>query len=114
MPCSGGERALRQRPPQLDPRKKGEHACSIYVHAVRQLKRDSDSVERGWKDGPHAVPPTVSPSILSVGCPTPTGTLWPSFPQVPTPVSSARSLPIIETRVSASGPLPISVAPFTG
>src|SRR2546430_10249165 len=80
----------------------------------RQLKRDSDSVERGWKGGCHAVPPTVSPSILSVGCPTPTGTLCPSFPQVPTPVSSARSLPIIETRVSASGPLPISVAPFTG
>jgi hypothetical protein len=26
----------------------------------------------------------------------------------------AMSLPIIETRVSASGPLPISVAPFTG
>src|SRR5439155_23652488 len=61
-----------------------------------------------------AVPPTVSPSILSVGCPTPTGTLCPSLPQVPTPVSSARSLPIMETRVSTSGPLPIRVAPFTG
>jgi ribosome-associated protein len=61
-----------------------------------------------------AVPPTVRPSILSVGWPTPTGTLWPSLPQVPTPGSSAMSLPIIDTRVSASGPLPISVAPFTG
>ena len=60
------------------------------------------------------VPPTVSPSMRSVGCPTPTGTLCPSLPQVPTPVSSAMSLPIMPTRVSTSGPLPISVAPFTG
>src|SRR5215813_8587468 len=59
------------------------------------------------------VPPTVRPSILRVGCPTPTGTLWPSLPQVPTPGSSAMSLPIMATRVNASGPLPISVAPFT-
>ena len=34
------------------------------------------------------VPPTVMPSILIVGWPTPTGTLWPSLPQVPTPLSS--------------------------
>ena len=61
-----------------------------------------------------AVPPTVSPSMRSVGWPTPTGTLWPSLPQMPTPVSSSMSLPIIVTRVSASGPLPISVAPLTG
>src|SRR5207302_5123651 len=61
-----------------------------------------------------AVPPTVSPSILSVGCPTPTGTLCPSLPQVPTPSSSFRSLPTIETRVSTSGPLPIRVAPLRG
>ena len=61
-----------------------------------------------------AVPPTVSPSMRRVGWPTPTGTLWPSLPQVPTPGSSLRSLPIIETRVIASGPLPISVAPLIG
>ena len=42
-----------------------------------------------------AVPPTVSRSIRSVGWPTPTGTLCPSLPQVPTPVSSCMSLPII-------------------
>ncbi len=60
------------------------------------------------------VPPTVNPSILSVGCPTPTGTLCPSLPQVPTPESSSRSLPTMLTRVSTSGPFPISVAPFTG
>ena len=52
--------------------------------------------------------------MRSVGWPTPTGTLWPSLPQVPTPESSAMSLPIIETRIMASGPLPISVAPLTG
>src|SRR5205809_4089854 len=80
----------------------------------RQLKRDSDSVERGWKDGCHAVPPTVSPSILSVGCPTPTGTLWPSFPQVPTPVSSARSLAMIETRVSTYGSVALGVGALAG
>jgi hypothetical protein len=49
-----------------------------------------------------------------VGWPTPTGTLWPSLPQVPTPGSSAMSLPIIDTLVIVSGPLPIRVAPFTG
>ncbi len=63
---------------------------------------------------PQAVPPTVSASMRSVGWPTPTGTLWPSLPQVPTPSSSFRSLPTIETRVSTSGPLPISVAPLSG
>jgi len=31
------------------------------------------------------LPPTVTPSIRSVGWPTPTGTPWPSLPQVPTP-----------------------------
>src|SRR5206468_11576437 len=61
-----------------------------------------------------AVPPTVRPSIFTVGWPTPTGTLCPSLPQVPMPESRARALPIMLTRVRASGPLPISVAPFTG
>ncbi|MND89698.1 hypothetical protein D3C80_817640 [compost metagenome] len=60
------------------------------------------------------VPPTVIASIFRVGWPTPTGTDWPSLPQVPTPLSSARSLPTIDTRLIASGPLPIRVAPLTG
>src|SRR4029077_6883899 len=65
--------------------------------------------------GPHTwVPPTVMPSTRMVGSPTPTGTDWPSLPQVPTPSSSLRSWPTRLTRVSASGPLPIRVAPFTG
>src|SRR6185312_16331450 len=59
-----------------------------------------------------AVPPTVNPSMRKVGWPTPTGTLWPFFPQTPMPVSSFMSLPIIFTRCIASGPLPISVAPL--
>ncbi|CFO79678.1 Uncharacterised protein [Bordetella pertussis] len=46
--------------------------------------------------------------------PTPTGTLWPSLPQVPTPESRRMSLPIRLTRFMASGPLPIRVAPLTG
>src|SRR4030095_8798994 len=60
------------------------------------------------------VPPTVRPSILMVGSPTPTGTDWPSLPHVPIPSSSFKSEPTIETRVRTSGPLPISVAPLTG
>ena len=56
------------------------------------------------------VPPTVIRSSLIVGMPTPTGTLWPSLPQVPMPSSSLRSLPTMETYFSASGPLPIRVA----
>src|SRR5262245_40789810 len=60
------------------------------------------------------VPPTVRPSILMVGSPTPTGTDWPSLPHVPTPSSSFRSEPTIDTRVRTSGPLPINVAPLTG
>src|SRR5690606_1144098 len=61
-----------------------------------------------------SVPPTVRPSMRSVGRPTPTGTDWPSSPHVPIPESRRRSLPIRETRVSTSGPLPISMAPRTG
>src|SRR3972149_1947070 len=62
----------------------------------------------------YTVPPTVIPSILIVGIPTPTGTDWPSLPHVPMPVSSSRSFPTIETFFSTSGPLPLSVAPLTG
>src|SRR5262247_3613018 len=74
--------------------------------------REQAGAERGvahtW------VPPTVMPSMRIVGSPTPTGTDCPSLPHVPTPSSSCRSWPTRETRVSASGPLPMSVAPFTG
>ena len=62
----------------------------------------------------HRVPPTVMRSILMVGMPTPTGTLWPSLPQTPMPSSSLRSLPTMLTCFRASGPLPIRVAPRTG
>src|SRR5437763_11175005 len=61
-----------------------------------------------------AVPPTVIRSILIVGIPTPTGTLWPSLPQTPMPSSSFRSLPTMLTYFNASGPLPIRVALRTG
>src|SRR5207245_9002466 len=60
------------------------------------------------------VPPTVIPSMRMVGRPTPTGTDWPSLPHVPIPACSFRSWPTRVTRVSASGPLPMSVAPLTG
>ena len=61
-----------------------------------------------------AVPPTVSASMRKVGWPTPTGTPWPSLPQVPMPGSSDMSLPTMPTLVSASEPAPIRVAPLTG
>ena len=54
------------------------------------------------------------PSMRSVGWPTPTGTLWPSLPQVPTPESSRMSLPIMVIFFNDSGPLPTMVAPLTG
>src|SRR5262249_36784889 len=60
-----------------------------------------------------AVPPTVRPSMRTVGWPTPTRTPRPALPQGPTPASGARSLRIIVILVSAWGPLPISVAPLT-
>src|SRR5581483_7621419 len=60
------------------------------------------------------VPPTVRPSMRTVGRPTPTGTDCPSLPQVPMTSSSWRSAPTREMRVSTSGPLPMSVAPRTG
>src|SRR5438132_212432 len=60
------------------------------------------------------VPPTVRPSMRTVGRPTPTGTDCPSLPQVPMPSSSRRSAPTRVMRVSTSGPLPMSVAPRTG
>ena len=41
--------------------------------------------------------------MRSVGWPTPTGTDCPSLPQVPTPLSSFRSLPTMLTRVSMVG-----------
>jgi len=49
-----------------------------------RLLDDAAGLARGGRAHP-CVPPTVRPSIRSVGRPTPTGTLWPSFPQVPTP-----------------------------
>ena len=45
----------------------------------------------------YAVPPTVRFSILMVGCPTLTGTVCPSLPQLPLPGSRARLSPIIDT-----------------
>ena len=72
-------------------------------------------LQKMFLDPPHyVVPPTVMRLMRSVGCPVPTGTDWPSLPQVPTPGSSFMSLPTMRTRVSTSGPLPISVAPLTG
>src|SRR5579884_1197004 len=61
-----------------------------------------------------AVPPTVILSMRNEGWPTPTGTPCPFLPQVPIPGSSAKSLPIMVMRLRSVGPLPISIAPFTG
>ncbi len=88
--------------------------CRYYAGS-RHLDGILQTTRQLWTEaGSWFVPPTVIESIRSVGWPTPTGTLWPSLPQVPTPSSSFRSLPTIDTRVSTSGPLPISVAPLMG
>ena len=87
--------------------------------ARRKARKPSERSERpapeGKKKSPSArrlregkksqasVPPTVMGSTRSVGRPTPTGTPWPALPQVPMPVSSAKSLPMAATRVSTSG-----------
>jgi hypothetical protein len=61
-----------------------------------------------------AEPPTVSPPIISVGWPTPTGTHWPFLPQLPMPGSSAMSLPIARIWLQRGGPVADQRAPFTG
>src|SRR5207302_1439953 len=60
------------------------------------------------------VPPTVMAAILTVGVPTPTGTDWPSLPQVHMPSDSWKSLPTAVTCVSTSGPLPIRLTSLSG
>ena len=57
---------------------------------------------------------TLPAAAKRAGISTPTGTPWPFLPQVPTPLSSAMSSPTAVIRCSASGPLPINIAPFTG
>src|SRR5213080_3886613 len=94
--------------------------CDASCAAPMRRTAHESSPPRCWRRSgasdaaAQAVPPTVSPSILIVGCPSPTGTLCPSLPQVPTPSSSFRSLPTMDTRVSTSGPFPIKVAPLMG
>ena len=55
----------------------GDHAG-----AKRARRCRGDQVARARAQ---PVPPTVRPSMRSVGWPTPTGTLWPSLPHMPTP-----------------------------
>src|SRR6266699_6861468 len=86
--------------------------CATHVNGTVLIKKGPPCLRTAIDYA--AVPPTVRASMRKVGWPTPTGTLWPFLPQVPMPVSSFISLPIIETRVIASGPLPIKVAPLMG
>ena len=79
----------------------------------RGTPRGGGSRRRREPGQDQAVPPTVRLSTFRVGWPTPTGTLWPSLPQTPTPLSRRRSLPTIEICCIVSIPEPIRVAPFT-
>src|SRR5690606_25416319 len=85
-------------------------AEGVYARFGRDTRagQDHDQRHQAW------VPPTVMRSMRRCGWPTPTGTHWPALPQLPMPVSSLESLPIMETRCIASGPLPIRVAPLIG
>ena len=61
---------------------------------VDELRSESGSEVLMWierLDHERLVPPTTMRSSLMVGMPTPTGTLWPSLPQVPMPSSRRRS-----------------------
>src|SRR5262249_21370935 len=85
---------------------------ALLPRALHQLPREL--LRRRPAHPATRVPPTVMPSMRSVGSPTPTGTDWPSFPHVPIPGSGMGSHPTMETFLSASGPTPISMAFFTG
>ena len=62
-----------------------------------------------------AVPPTVMPSISSVGVPTPTGTDWPSLPQVHDAVDELEVVADASSPCAGtSGPLPIRFTPLSG
>ena len=86
------------------PATRAEHLAALEAvvgHRVRMLPRAA------------AMVPVMA--FISRCCwPTPTGTLCPALPHMPMPVSRAESLPTIEIRCMASGPLPISIAPVTG
>ena len=70
---------------------------------------------RCWRDGviPDIEEAVESPQRLSGDVDVAQGVLA-LIPQVPTPVSSLRSLPIMLTRLRSVGPLPISIAPLSG
>ena len=57
--------------------------------------------------------PMIS-AIFIVGVPMPTGTDWPSLPQVHVPSDSAKSCPSIVTLRRTSGPLPMRLTPLSG
>src|SRR6266545_2835619 len=58
------------------------------------------------------VPPTVMRAIRMVGAPLPTGTPWPSLPQMPSLTS--KSLPRASIAAITLGPSPTRLAPRTG
>src|SRR5262249_22620056 len=59
-------------------------------------------------------PPAVMAAIFAVGVRTPTGTDWPSLPQVHMPSDRAKSLRTAVTLVRTSGPLPIRLTSLSG
>src|SRR5581483_10562885 len=87
---------------------------SVRAALPRQLDHVLGNVQQVVGHDYCFVPPTVMLETSTVGMPTPTGTLWPSLPQVQRPSDSFRSVPTIVTFESVSGPLPISVTLRTG
>ena len=68
----------------------------------------------GGDAGQAAVPPMVRPlATRSVGTPSPTGTPWPSLPQVPG-APMAKSLPTASIEASTAGPLPMRLPSRNG
>ena len=78
----------RQSSSATEPRRKWLSSPKVWMLGS-SVVRSIDSRDGVLMPPPaYAVPPTVKPSMRRVGWPTPTGTLWPSLPQVPTPLSS--------------------------
>ena len=97
-------------------------ACSAETVVYQELLNKADErLYKAKENGRNqangyllAVPPTVNPFIFKVGCPTPTGTPCPFFPQVPIPGSIFKSFPTNSTFFKTSKPDPINVAPLIG
>src|SRR5690606_10895178 len=84
----GSTGGSRSGPGAAGTRRRLEGVAAETDRLQRIVQRAIARATHAQDPGSQFVPPTVIASMRSVGWPTPTGTLWPSLPQVPTPSSS--------------------------